>query len=536
MGVLVKDSLLSFLSRIDDKEMLIDIINKNNISFLVSDMVKDDKIAYRKILARKMIQKMFYDLVQEELGNLIDEYDKAGIKLVFVKGIFLTADLYENMSDRSSKDIDVSIRKDDFLKSHNLLKKMGYVCKDFTDDEIRNDRHWEYFREQHICYEKMYKKIKIYLEVHGNIVNAGEAFDIDTDEFINNSNKVDILNLQPYILSPEYNLIYLALHFIKHVPLNYTHYSIMGLNPEINIGNLVDIALFIKKYKDEIDWEAFYVLTKKMNVVRYIYAAVKLMNDIFTASFHEEIMNRLKQNIEHTHFSAIEYERSGWGKFYWLFDQTLEVIEKHSLLELISGNMLDYIDLLDISMMNSKHIIPVRDRYLCEQNFKVFFEETSEWAYAKLSVEVDRSNINISYSIDNKDVVPYEGKGKIFNCDGIDILVVNSDKIVHRLISIAKDEEGYYLVKSTQANFCGDIERLTEIDYVLGINEKSCAIKISYPWDLFGVNLAESTIIPFNVAGLITNPQTFAMTGNHQLFANENDLFDFRYIPVLQFT
>ena len=71
---------------------------------------------------------------------------------------------------------------------------------------------------------------------------------------------------------------------------------------------------------------------------------------------------------------------------------------------------------------------------------------------------------------------------------------------------------------------------------MLGINEKSCVIKISYPWDLFGVNLAESTIIPFNVAGLITNPQTFAMTGNHQLFANENDLFDFRYIPVLQFT
>lgn len=535
MDLIMKEKLLSFLSKIDNKEMLKDIIDRNNISFIASDLVKEDKIAYKKILANKMIQKLFYSLVQEELKNLIEEYDKAGIKLVFIKGIFLTADLYEDISVRSSKDIDVAIRKEDFIKSHGLLKKLGYACKDFTDEEINNNCHWDYFREEHICYEKMYKKIKIYLEIHGNIVNAGEAFDVDTEEFMQNSKKVNILNLQPYLLTPKYNLIYLILHFIKHISLNYTQYSIMGLKPEINVGNLTDIALYIEKYKDVIDWESFYELCKRMNVVRYAYVTVKLMNDIYADPLHEEILLRLKENIEHTRINTIEFERCGWGKFFWLFDKTLDIMEQHHLLELLTGGILDYIDLLDISKRNSKHVIPVSDKCVFEQNFKMNFKDSPETVFAILRVVVDKKNIDVTYTINKKNVVPYNEKDQVFYCDGIDILVVTSEKIVHRLISVAKDENGYFLVKSSQANFCEIVERLTEMEYELVINDQSCVIQISIPWEIFGVDPSENKIIPFNAAGLITDPKTSAWTGNYQLFDNKNDLFDFRFIPVLQF-
>lgn len=85
---------------------------------------------------------------------LISEFDKEKIKLVFVKGVFLALDLYDDISERSSKDIDISIDKNEYHRAHSLLRKIGYSCVDFSDEEIEADKHLEYLSEQHICYEK----------------------------------------------------------------------------------------------------------------------------------------------------------------------------------------------------------------------------------------------------------------------------------------------------------------------------------------------------------------------------------------------
>lgn len=54
-------------------------------------------------------------------------------------------------------------------------------------------------------------------------------------------------------------------------------------------------------------------------------------------------------------------------------------------------------------------------------------------------------------------------------------------------------------------------------------------------WDEMGIDPLKDKVVPFNVAGLMTSPKTMENTGNYQLFDNKNDLFDFRYIPVLHF-
>mgnify|MGYP000164067053 FL=1 len=90
----------------------------------------------------------------------------------------------------------------------------------------------------------------------------------------------------------------------------------MGMKPEINLGALTDIVLLIEKYKDQIDWNFFLNLCKRMRIVRYIYVSIKLANDIYVDPFLEELLKQLQKEIIHTYMNEIAYERCGWGKFH----------------------------------------------------------------------------------------------------------------------------------------------------------------------------------------------------------------------------
>lgn len=536
----MKEKLINFLYKyfFDDTELLLDIIDRNNISLLLAKYVKEiDKEIYKKIRANRAVQKLFYDKVLDEIKILISEFDKANIKLVFMKGVFLAKDLYEDISERSSKDIDVSIDREDFFKSHLMLRKLGYECADFTDEEIEANDYLDYWREQHICYEKMNKSIKIYLEIHGNILNAGEAFDVSTKEFLDNSRRVNVMGLNPYLLTPEYNLIYLILHFIKHIPLSYTHYSIMGMKPEVNLGALTDIALYIKKYEYVIDWHKFLKLCEKMRIVRYAFVTIKLMNDIYADAFNEKLMQLLQEKVQYTHINKIEYERCGWGKFIWLFEKTLDVMEHNHLSKILTGNFLDYISMVDMAKKESKHLVNVGDKYVFEQTFSVDLNIESGISKSILKVCVDRKSVDITYSIKNKKLICYTREKKAYHSDGIDILVVTPRKIIHKLFSVAREADEYYLVESSQDYFCENVERIIENAYKakLKVAEESCYISVNIPWEVFGVNPLLDKAVPFNVAGLMTSPITLEYTGNYQLYDNMNDLFDFRFIPVLLF-
>lgn len=522
----------------DNTRQMIDIAIRDNASFLISKDIKElDKDVYKRIRAEKVVQKIFYNKVLNEIQLLISEFDKEKIKLVFVKGVFLALDLYDDISERSSKDIDISIDKNEYHRAHSLLRKIGYSCVDFSDEEIEADKHLEYLSEQHICYEKMNGNIKIYLELHGNILNAGEAFDFSTQEFLDNSVRCSVGGLTPYILKPEYNLIYLILHFFKHIPLSYTHYSVMGMKPEINLGALTDIVLLIEKYKNQIDWNFFLNLCKRMRIVRYIYVSIKLANDIYVDPFLEELLKQLQKEIIHTYMNEIAYERCGWGKFIWMLDKTLDVLEENNLSIILKGTFLDYIDMIDIAEKYSHHKVKVSDQYEFQQEFKVDLNIECGISRSFLKVTVNKEGINVSYEIKNKKIVGYTGEKKAYHCDGVDILVVTSKKIMHKLFILGNEQNGYYLAESSQDDFFETVNRVSNNKYEekISVMEDSCFMNMRISWDEMGIDPLKDKVVPFNVAGLMTSPKTMENTGNYQLFDNKNDLFDFRYIPVLHF-
>ena len=143
----------------------------------------------------------------------------------------------------------------------------------------------------------------------------------------------------------------------------------------------------------------------------------------------------------------------------------------------------------------------------------------------------------MSYEIKNKKIVGYTGEKKAYHCDGVDILVVTSKKIMHKLFILGNEQNGYYLAESSQDDFFETVNRVSNNKYEekISVMEDSCFMNMRISWDEMGIDPLKDKVVPFNVAGLMTSPKTMENTGNYQLFDNKNDLFDFRYIPVLHF-
>ena len=79
----MKQKLMNFLmdSFKDNTRQMIDIAIRDNASFLISKDIKElDKDVYKRIRAEKVVQKIFYNKVLNEIQLLISEFDKEKIK------------------------------------------------------------------------------------------------------------------------------------------------------------------------------------------------------------------------------------------------------------------------------------------------------------------------------------------------------------------------------------------------------------------------------------------------------------------------
>lgn len=115
---------------------------------------------------------------------------------------------------------------------------------------------------------------------------------------------------------------------------------------------------------------------------------------------------------------------------------------------------------------------------------------------------------------------------KAYHCDGVDILVVTSKKIMHKLFILGNEQNGYYLAESSQDDFFETVNRVSNNKYEekISVMEDSCFMNMRISWDEMGIDPLKDKVVPFNVAGLMTSPKTMENTGNYQLFDNKNDL------------
>jgi hypothetical protein len=145
-----------------------------------------------------------------EIENLCKIFNDHKVRLLILKGPVLGADLYGDVSLRTSGDLDVIIPIEDLDKVDRLLILLGYEKDDYIQT-ILNDWTW---RHHHVTYFHREKRIK--LEIHWRL-NPGPGKEPAFNDLWERRRVSSlIINYPVYCLGREDLFLFLVSHGARH--------------------------------------------------------------------------------------------------------------------------------------------------------------------------------------------------------------------------------------------------------------------------------------------------------------------------------
>lgn len=531
-----------FDKNIIDKEELIDVIKYTKTRLQTLDLQKkyNKKFYYMSKIIRNN-QKEKNLLFLNEIRKIAYFSNCEGMRIVFLKGIFLAEILYDNPADRLSNDIDVLVYINDFEKIDLFLKSNGYK---YANRELEKENLLfcqSILKTDHICYEKKKGNHLIRIEVHGNVINAGGVFCDITDDFLKHSIKKSIDGLSVFLLQQEYNVVFLMMHFYKHLPYAYFDNLLWGNKPWINVSNLQDIYYLVTK--ERIEWNNVLAIVKKMKIVKYVLFVANIINNIFGNVINDIVIEELSSNIKLSNMIYDQSFKYGMGNFLWLFDELLFDISKQDVVEMIRGVFPKTLDLRMIAVNDKCQITDIKRGHNFSADYNVFLDtidgkitdNETENVEIKLVTEVDKTFISIMVTVKNKECCFWQGIGNLWEKDGVELLIVKKDKLIHRMFTLAMINEQLSIIESSHKN--EHMQRLVSDEqcaYKFEQQEKNCySFCIALPWEYLEINTDDDKFIPFNVGVLLSNPNTNTQQGCYKLFENKSSFFEFKDIQAI---
>lgn len=186
----------------------------------------------KSITRRQCMQQIaIFSSRAEQMNQLIHQLDAHQIDHLLFKG-FIVRDYYTPCPElRTFGDIDFVIRKEDRQKCDELMKELGYEPQD----------NWEPVYS--------YKRNTEYYEIHTDVMEVDVSDKANYREYYSHIWEHVVKRSQDstsysYEFAPEFHFLYLLTHIAKHI-------SVSGAG----IRMYMDIAFFVKHFRDTIDWQ-----------------------------------------------------------------------------------------------------------------------------------------------------------------------------------------------------------------------------------------------------------------------------------------
>ena len=183
----------------------------------------------------------------EAMKSVIELLSKNGIDHLLFKG-YVVKDLYTVPELRTFGDIDFAIRLEDRAKCNEIMQENGFRLLD----------DWEPV----YSYEYELEHYEVHTELLDSNLNERMDYKAYFSDFWNHAQKID---KHTYVLAPEYHLLYLLMHIAKHL-----------YGSGAGIRMYLDIAFFIKHYREQIDWQHFQSEIEKLKLSDFV-------NTVFSA-------------------------------------------------------------------------------------------------------------------------------------------------------------------------------------------------------------------------------------------------------------
>lgn len=242
-----------------------------------------DPMLYSMGRSSCMQEISIYARKAEMMNQLVEEIDRRGIDHLLFKG-YILRDYYPVPELRTFSDIDFVIRKEDRQRCDDLMMELGFV--------------------RHTDWEPVYSYIRgaEYYEVHTEVMEIDVSEKMDYREYYSHiwEKAVNVRN-HTYEFSPEDHLIYILTHIAKHIN-----------GSGAGIRMYLDIAFFIKRFGEELDWKYF---QEQIRILKF----EKFVNIVFASVerwFKVNIPIKLKKISDETYEFFTEFTIQGgvYGK------------------------------------------------------------------------------------------------------------------------------------------------------------------------------------------------------------------------------
>ncbi len=254
-----------------------------------------------KICDASKYQMEFFSLVSKGIAKkeftlgIIKKIEDAGIPCCLLKGATV-AGLYHDPECRVSGDTDILINPDDEEKLIKVLIELGYG----VEERAENDHHLKAYHKNGGLLEA---HIMLYSKVTAKIIFN------DIEVYSEPWTKMNINGYDYNILGINDGLMHLTVHYISHLT-----------NEGGGVRQMMDLLLYMEKYKDEIDFERYYGLMeelsydKLLDVIKTIGA--KYFGFDYEAKYEKEADKLLEDSEKGGIFGFETDARRGFSKAY----------------------------------------------------------------------------------------------------------------------------------------------------------------------------------------------------------------------------
>ena len=229
-----------------------------------------------KLSMRSMALILLQAQRTEEFLKLYDALLDAGIKPLVIKGLICRITYGEYADHRPSGDEDIYILKDDFKNCKKVLIEHGCIMEDMgIDDNILDVI-------QEITFST---PSKLLIEVHMNLFDTTMEYLRKCNDCFKNSFETKTCKKVAgtegfhtiYTLEPTLHYLFLFLHLYKHF-----------VNSGVGIRQVLDLAMFEREYKNEID---FKFVEKKIAEFRAmgLYTDVCAIGNMMTTTAYKSV-------------------------------------------------------------------------------------------------------------------------------------------------------------------------------------------------------------------------------------------------------
>ncbi|MGO4543325.1 nucleotidyltransferase family protein [Paenibacillus sp. 2TAB23] len=230
-------------------------LKANGIPVFVSQLFQRDYY-------RNTLQMLTLSGEMEQLAKLFSDN---GIRSLFLKGPVIAADLYGDVSLRTSCDLDLLVPIVDLERTENLLLSCGYVKDDYILT-VLNDWKW---RHHHTSFMHPDKKIKV--EVHWRL-NPAPAKEPKFEDLWERRRQSSLISRPIYYLGREDLFMFLVSHGARH-----------GWS---RLRWLLDIKQLLEQ---KVDWPKLIHLLRKHQFSHIGGQALLLLARLFAVPLREEM-------------------------------------------------------------------------------------------------------------------------------------------------------------------------------------------------------------------------------------------------------